>query len=169
MQRSLVFVPTSLEEARQLAGAPFTEPRQAFAVTPDLLAALDFGPDQGEEAERGALVLASVWGLTQWGERCVVVAEVPEADVDRTEQHETGNGGVGLARLDTGSVVSAYADEAGLDLTTAAAASRGLDVDAAWDAPQVQALVTEHHLLWHDASELALLGRESAATSGGGH
>ncbi len=168
MERTLVFVPASRAEARELVTTPFSQPRQAFAVTAELLAALGYGPDQQEDAEYAALVLASVWGLAQWGERCVVVAELPEADVDRSEQHESGNGGVRSAMLSADNVVSVFTDEADVDLTAAAAASKGLDIDAAWEMPQVQDLVTEHDLLWHAADELALLSHQPVAEADGG-
>ena len=46
-----------------------------------------------------------------------------------------------------------FADEPGTDVADAAAISKGLTIDQAWDLPQVQALLQEHDLLWNDVVE----------------
>lgn len=151
MNRQLVFVPVATAELGVLAGEQLAPSRVAYTVTPELLAELGYEPSASEDAEYAALVLASVAGLTTHGVRLVVVAEVDPALVRPGE--DPGNGQVRLDDLPTGSITAWFADEPDADVTAAAAISRGLTIDQAWELDQVQDLLNGHSLLWNDVVE----------------
>lgn len=168
MERQLIFLPVSRADAASLVqGVAFDPPRRAFAATGALLAALGYQPNKDEEAEYAALVLASVWSLARFGERLVVVAEVPEDRVlaAADDDVELDNGAVLVNGLPLGSVIAWFADgpEAGADVAEAVRVSSGLGIDEAWDRPEVQAVVTGHEMLWHAADELHLLRDDNRA------
>ena len=168
MERQLIFLPVSRDDAATLArGAEFDPPRAAFAVTDALLAALGYEPANDEEAEYAALVLASVWSLARFGERLVVVAEVPADRVLAAGEDdvELENGAVVVNGLPPGSVIAWFSDgpEAGADVAEAVRVASGSGIDEAWDRPEVQAVITGHEMLWHAADELHLLRDEKRA------
>lgn len=161
MERQLTFLPVSRAEAASLAsGAAVPGPRPAFAATDALFITQGLAPHDEEEGEYAAMVLASVWGLAHYGERVVLVAELPPGLVAEPDPDdvEADNGGVSVDSVPADAVVSWFDDEpeAADAVRAAAEAARGLSVDEAWDLPPVQALVTGHDLLWHAAGELAL-------------
>jgi len=78
---ALVFVPVSTADRSGVAAGHPLGQRRAHAVTPELMAALEYGPEALEDAEYAAMVLASVTGLSQFGERVVLVADLDEAAV----------------------------------------------------------------------------------------
>lgn len=151
MNRQLVFVPVSESELDCLAGTPLGAGRVAYTVTPELLAELEYGEAEAEDAEYAALVLASVAGLSTHGVRLVVVAEVDKALI--TPGEDLANGQVVLAELPTRAITAWFADEPGTDIADAAAISKGLGIDLSWDLPQVQELLNGHDLLWNDVVE----------------
>lgn len=151
MNRQLVFVPVSEDELRVLGGETLGADRPGYTVTPELLAELGYGESDSEDAEYAALVLASVAGLAAHGIRLVVVAEVDPSLVSAGE--DPANGQVVLAELPTRSITSWFADEPGTDVTDAAAISKDLSIDQAWDLDQVQDLLNHHDLLWNDVVE----------------
>lgn len=156
---TLVFVPTSTEQARALwQGTDLTGPVPAFATTRSLLDALDYSADMAEDAEYAALVLASVDGLCRFGERVVLVAEVSDRKVAENPD-ELDNGGVLLAGLGKAEVQSFFTDAEGTDIADARAAARELTIDQVWETDQVQALLAHSDLLWHSAEELATIGQ----------
>lgn len=151
MKRRLVFIPVASDELGVLAGDPPVADRVAYAVTPELLAELDYDESDMEDAEYAALVLASVAGLATHGVRLVVVAEVDPALV--TPGDDAANGEVLLSQCPPSAMTAWFADEPGVDVADAAAISKGLTIDQAWDLPQVQVLLNEHDLLWNDVVE----------------
>lgn len=134
-----------------LAGRPAVVDRVAYTVTPELLAELEYGQDEMEDAEHAAMVLASVAGLTVHGERLVVVAEVDEAHVKPGA--DPANGQVVLSLCPPSAMTAWFAEEPGADVADAAAISKGLTIDQAWAQPQVQDLLENHDLLWNDKVE----------------
>jgi hypothetical protein len=46
-----------------------------------------------------------------------------------------------------------FSEAPGFDLSAAAAAAQGLDVDTAWGFEEVQGLLHESDLLWNDVEE----------------
>ncbi len=112
------------------------------------MVALGYEPDKVEEAEYAVLVRASVWGLARYGERLVVVAEVPDDRVFPADDDdvELDNGAVRLGALPAGRSSSWFGDEARRRATSSAAAraASGSGIDEAWDKPEVQALITGH-------------------------
>ncbi|MCG6566420.1 hypothetical protein [Tessaracoccus sp. ZS01] len=151
MKRQLVFIPIASDELGMLLGEPAVENRTAYTVTPELLAELEYGDDESEAAEHAAMVLASVAGLAQHGERTIVVAEVDEAAVLPGE--DTANGQVMLAQCPARAMIAWFSEEPGVDVADAAAISKGLTIDQAWGQPQVQELLENHELLWNDKVE----------------
>ena len=149
--KRLVFVPVAASELGALAGDPHLRHRTAYAVTPELLADLGYDQADSEDAEYAALVLASVAALTTYGERLVVVAEVDEQLVGPGD--EPANGQVTLIECPQRAMTAWFADEPGTDVADAAAISKGLRIDDAWDLPQVQHLLNNHDLLWNDVVE----------------
>lgn len=156
MNRQLVFVPIAESELDVLGGTPLGGDRRAYAVTPELLAELGYGPAEAEDAEYAALVLASVAGLAAYGVRLVVVAEVDPALL--TVGADPANGEVVLAELPTGAITSWFTDEPGTDVTDAAASAKGLSIDECWELREVQTLLNGHDLLWNDVVEFRRRG-----------
>ncbi|MFT3886616.1 MAG: hypothetical protein QM713_00390 [Arachnia sp.] len=151
MKRQLVFVPIARSEMGVLGGEIAVADRVAYTVTPELLEELGYGENESEDAEYAALVLASVAALATHGERLVVVAEVDPALVRPGD--DPANGQVVLASCPASAMTAWFADEPGTDIADAAAISKGLGIDEAWDLPQVQALLHDHDLLWNDVVE----------------
>lgn len=151
MKRQLVFLPIAASEMGVLSGEIAVADRVAYTVTPRLLDELGYGENESEDAEYAALVLASVAALTAHGERLVVVAEVDPALVGPGEDPD--NGQIVLTSCPASAITAWFADEPGTDVADAAAISKGLTINQAWDLPQVQALLQEHDLLWNDVVE----------------
>jgi hypothetical protein len=151
VKRQLVFLPIAASEMGVLSGEIAVADRVAYTVTPRLLDELGYGENESEDAEYAALVLASVAALTAHGERLVVVAEVDPALVRPGDDPD--NGQIVLTSCPASAVTAWFADEPGTDVADAAAISKGLTIDQAWDLPQVQALLQEHDLLWNDVVE----------------
>ena len=151
MKRQLVFLPIAASEMGVLSGEIAVADRVAYTVTPRLLDELGYGENESEDAEYAALVLASVAALTTHGERLVVVAEVDPALVEPGDDPD--NGQIVLTSCPASAITAWFADEPGADVADAAAISKGLTIDQAWDLPQVQALLQEHDLLWNDVVE----------------
>lgn len=129
--------------------ALWSGPVQAFTANEALYRALDYGPDMDEEAEYGALVIASVHGLSHFGERFVVTAMVDPAQLGSGE--ETANGGVLVDGLRESQLLAFFTDPQE-DPSAAAEVAKGLSVDEAWELGEVEALLT-HELQWHDIEE----------------
>ena len=151
MKRQLVFLPIAASEMGVLSGEIAVADRVAYTVTPRLLDELGYGENESEDAEYASLVLASVAALTTHGERLVVVAEVDPALVEPGDDPD--NGQIVLASCPASPVTAGFAGVPGADVADAAAISKGLTIDQAWDLPQVQALLQEHDLLWNDVVE----------------
>lgn len=146
---SLVFVPLSAEQLRQWATTgKLAGPITGHAVTDDLKEA--FGVAEGEDAERVALLVASVAGLVETGQRVVAVAESEILLGDGEPEF----GEVLIGDLDYRQVGSLFADEPGLEqVSRASAAVAGLSLSQAWDHPLVADLLGSADLLWHGAGE----------------
>jgi hypothetical protein len=151
----VAFVPMSRDALSALTRAPIPGPVAAFGVTPRLCDTFSLPPTADEEAERTALLIAGLSSLISYGSRMVLVVEATPTDDD---------GGLGecslpgLAWRDV-SAIFAESSEAQTAVTGAAVAVEGLDLDAAWDAEPVQALMSEHDLLWYGPEEVgALIG-----------
>lgn len=151
MQRQLVFIPVAVDELAAIVGSTSLDGRKAHAVTPELLEALGYAPDDVEDAEYAALVLASVAGLARFGHRCVIVADVPAAAVQPGEDPE--NGEVVVAQVPRSSITCWFSEHPDTDVADAAAAAKDLDIDTAWDFQEVQQLLADNELLWNDVVE----------------
>lgn len=151
MSRTLVFVPIAREELDAIVGKRELTQRQAHCVTTDLLDELGYEQGQDEQAEYAAMVLASVASLTRFGERIVLVAEVPSHLVRPAAQ--TINGACQVTAVPLESMTCWFADAPDVDLTSAAAAANGLTIDQAWDLEPVSELIQGHQLLWNDVEE----------------
>ncbi len=152
---SLVFVPVSAADLRAWASSGRLDGSVgAHAVTPGLVEA--FAPVDSDEAERVALLVASVVALGRSGRRLVAVAEAaarprPEGDEDFGE--------VLVDALAYEAVTSLFADERGVDVAPAATAS-ALPLAEAWERPEVRTILAEADLLWYGPGEWATLARE---------
>ena len=147
MDDVLVCIPARRDDPKAL----FAGPVAAITANEALHATLDYSPDRAEEAEYAALVLASVWALTKYGERFVVTAEVAAAQVG--DGDEAGNGGVSVTGLRRDQLVAWFDDQT--DAAAAAGSVQGLSLDEAWEHDSVAA-VLEHELLWHTIDEWAI-------------
>lgn len=125
--------------------------RPAHRVTPELLDELGFEPGQEEDAEYATLVLASVAALAAHGERLVLVAEVDSSLI--TPGDDAVNGECLVSRVPQSAMTCWFSDSDEVDPGDAAAAAKGLDIDVAWEMPEVQALLHGHDLLWNDVEE----------------
>lgn len=145
---SLVFVPLTPQLLAEWAGGAKLGPGlPAIAATEGLCDA--FGVDDAEEAERVALLVASVVGLVAHGQRLVAVTSAvaqPRADGD------PDFGEVSLPATGYHSVSAIFADEPQA-AATAAASVAGLSLAEAWEHPAVTALLSDGDLLWHGAGE----------------
>ncbi len=151
MQRTLVFIPVSRQELSAITGEVELTERTAHTVTPELLDALDYDEHQLEEAEHGAMLLASVAALARYGERLVLVAEVEPGLV--RPGTDRANGECMLAQVPVGAITCWFGDADDVDPSPASAAVRGLGIDEAWESDAVSELVGGHHLLWNDVVE----------------
>lgn len=145
---SLVFVPLTPLLLREWAsGLVMPASLPAYTDTPALRSA--YGITDEEDAERVALLAASVAGLAAYGLRLVAVAEAtpasrPDADPDFGE--------VSVAVGGYGTVSALFVDEAGAAAAAATAAS-GLPLAEAWEHPAVTRLLSDADLLWHGPGE----------------
>lgn len=153
-----MFVPIAPADVPRAASTILAGPVPAYSATRELADAFGYTPDMDEDAEHAALVLASVTGLIRYGRRVVLVADVPPGVVAPGD--DPANGAVTLERLEPRWIVSWFTDEASVDVTGAASAASGLDLDDAWDVAAVQELVASHDLLWHGPAELSAFGED---------
>lgn len=151
MQRQLVFIPVRSSELSAFDGDPAIAHRQAFTVTPDLLDELGYEPSATEDAEYAALVLASVAGLAQFGERAIIVAEVDPGLVAPGE--DSANGECLLLSCPPSAMTAWFCDAPGVSVEAAATAAAGRSIDDAWELPEIQELLESHDLLWNDVAE----------------
>ena len=151
MSKELVFIPIARDELAAIDGSVQLSDRAAHHVTPELLVALGYRVGQEEEAEYAALVIASVAALTRFGERLVLVAEVDDSLIMNGDDLE--NGACILTRVVPEAMSCWFSEAPGVDASTAAVASRGLDIDTAWGFDEVQDLLRESDLLWNDVEE----------------
>lgn len=143
----VVLVPLTRDEWANLVDGHSLGSLGAYAPTASL--GLTFELDDLEEVERAALLVASVASLLRSGER--LVASV-EAAFDVQPGGQLGQ--AHLSGLTFADVTAYFVDgpEAAEAVGAAAGACPGLDLEAAWELPEVQALL-EHDLLWHGPSE----------------
>lgn len=146
-----MFIPIAREELGAIDGSVQLRNRDAHQVTPELLACLGYSPEQQEDAEYAALILASVAALANHGERLVLVAEVDPALV--SQGRDPDNGGCVLAEVPQRSMTCWFSEAPGTDWEAAAAAAKGLDIDTAWGFDEVQELLNNSDLLWNDVEE----------------
>ncbi|MGC3952726.1 MAG: hypothetical protein QM804_00455 [Propionicimonas sp.] len=148
----LVFLPLSggqlhsWAETGRLPGS-----HTGYAVTSAMTGA--FGLTDPEDAEYNALSIASVAGLLAHGERVVAVLDTGYRAGD------DNFGAVELADPGYDRVTALFGEDT--DAAQAAAAAltvRGMTLDQAWEAPVVQALLTDRDLLWYGPAEWRLLG-----------
>ncbi len=114
-------------------------------VAPGLTAADD------EEAEFAALLMAGLWCLQQHGRRLVLTGEVPDQLLAGAE---TENGGITITQLRAADVEAFFSDDDAVPSAELAGLVAGLDLDQAWDLPEIQALHHDHDLMWHSVIEL---------------
>jgi hypothetical protein len=152
---SLLFVPLTAAQLAGWAGGGILPGRlRAHAVTAGLEAA--FEPEDAEEAEHIALLVASITALAATGRRLVAVVDGsfgpdPDGDPDFGE--------VQVGDLPYARVQSLFADEPDVTaLPAAATAAAGKPLSLAWDEPAVTALLEQADLLWHGAGEWQELG-----------
>lgn len=151
MPRRIVFIPVASPELSAFDGDPVIMNRRAYTVTPDLMAELGYEPSATEDAEYAALVLASVAGLAAYGERVVIVADVPPELIAPGE--DSANGECLLTSCPPSAMTSWFCDVPGLDVSAAATAARDCAIDQAWELAEVQELLHAHDLLWNDVAE----------------
>lgn len=151
MAKELIFIPIARSELGAIDGSLSLKQRPAHRVTPELLAALEYSPEQQEDAEYAALVLASVAALAAFGERLVLVAEVEPTLV--TAGEDLSNGACVVEVVRPQAMTCWFSEAPGMDSTGAAAAARGLDIDTAWGFDEVQDLLRGSDLLWNDVEE----------------
>ncbi|MDO5092956.1 MAG: hypothetical protein Q4D79_05965 [Propionibacteriaceae bacterium] len=151
MAKELIFIPIARSELGAIDGSLSLTQRSAHRVTSELLAALEYSPEQQEDAEYAALVLASVAALAAFGERLVLVAEVDSTFI--TPGDDLPNGACIVAKVRPQNMTCWFSEAPGVDSSGAAAAAHGLDIDTAWGFDEVQDLLRESDLLWNDVEE----------------
>ncbi len=149
---SLVFVPVTPQLLADWAGGAVMGPGlPGFAATDGLCEA--FGVTDAEEAERVALLVASVAGLAAHGQRLVAVVS---AAAEPRAGGDPDFGEVSLPATGYRSVSALFADEPGA-AATAAAAVAGVPLAEAWEHPAVTVLLSDVDLLWHGPGEWEVL------------
>lgn len=121
-----------------------------YSATPELRETFDLAPEADDEAERAALIVASVAALSQWGQRRVATASVRPAQL--RPAGDRAHGEVEVRDLSASQVLSWFADDPDVDARAAGRAAAGLDIDEAWSQPEVAELLG-HDLWWHDVAE----------------
>ncbi|GAA3696098.1 hypothetical protein GCM10022204_10070 [Microlunatus aurantiacus] len=150
-----VFVPLTLDAARQLRTVGSARDLVGYAAGPGLRTWLSEARLDDEEADYVALNHAGVAALTldDTAPTRIVLA------VDRDVADGDDLGAVTVAQLDWVAVRSLFADEgaAASAVLAARAAVRGSDLAAALSAPAVEALQESYDLLWYAPDELDAL------------
>lgn len=164
MGRDLVFLPLTPEQAEAIigparGGVVLPGPMDGFAATPELYETFDLGLDEDEDAEHAALLVASVSALCRTGRRVVLVADLMDVAA-APDPAVRANGGVTTGAVPRSRCTAWFADEPEATVVPAAAAAAGLDLDAAWQLPEVQHLLEHHDLLWHGMDEPLATGAE---------
>ncbi|HAM44286.1 MAG TPA: hypothetical protein DCM67_04585 [Propionibacteriaceae bacterium] len=145
---TLVCIPLTSDRLRSWAASgALSGPITGYADTRGLREA--FAVTDAEEAERIAVLVASIAGLACCGRRLVAVAEIEP--VESGEAVEFGE--VTIPGLAYSRVQALFADEPGLNLSVATVAADGLSLEQAWDAPEVTELLSAADLLWHGPAE----------------
>jgi len=152
---TVVLVPLSVDQLSDLRKAPLSGPVNGFAVTAALRDTFGLSPDDDEEADRTALLLAGLRSLMSYGKRLAVVVEATATD-DGDPLGEVTVPGVSWKGV---SAIFADSPDAAAAASAAARAVAGLDLDAAWDTDESHALMTEHDLLWYGPEEVDALIR----------
>ena len=159
MDKEFVCVPVSFNQAQRLASGHDEHDLQVFRVEDQLRDAFGLAHCEDEEADRAAMLLASLWALTRYGRRIVLTAMVdPEL---RGDGEETHNGGAYLETLKRPNVEALFTDEPQANDQVRLIASRGLGhsaLDEIWELAEVQHLLINHELLWYTLDELPTLG-----------
>ena len=149
---TLVCLPLTAEELRQWATTgSIIGPVSGYADTAALREA--FGVADAEEGERIAMLVASIAGLARSGRRLVAVVEIDSPVAGEAQEF----GEVTATSVPYRRVQALFADEPGLNLSVAAAATAGLGLEQAWDAPEVADLLSTADLLWHGPGEWQVL------------
>ncbi|MFT3877854.1 MAG: hypothetical protein QM708_15750 [Propioniciclava sp.] len=145
----LVFVPLSPAELADWASSGVRDVT-GFAATPSFLEAFELPSSDTEDADLTLLEVAGIAGLLAHGVRLVAVCA---ADAVGTEPAEFG--AVTAGRVRWRSVESLFADDSdGAGLAAAAREALGeADLDQAWDADAITALLRNTELLWHGSAE----------------
>ena len=97
MAKEFVCVPVSEDHLRRLAAGEELSELQVFLVNDQLLDSFGLTPADDEEADRAAMLLASLWALSRFGRRLVLTAFVAQDLI--SPGAETANGGATLTRL----------------------------------------------------------------------
>ena len=151
--RVLVCVPVGTEQATLVAtGETVPGPLQVFCANAELLASFGLTAADDEEADFACLLVAGLWGLAHHGRRLVLTAQVDPGRLG--DGAETANGGRVLEALPAERVEAFFADESDAGLGAVAEAVRGLEIDAAWELPEVERMHREDDLMWHSVIEL---------------
>ena len=146
----MVCIPANRELARELLVNGSSEQLAAFAPTQQLYQTFDLAPNQDEDAEFAATLIASVTALTQFGERVVLVAEVTGYVTNPATEE---NGGVFIPGVRPNQIAAWFVDETPEVAQKAAKAATGMSIDEAWEVAEVAELLANHDLCWHDPSE----------------
>lgn len=151
-QSVLVCVPVDDDQAAVIAdGGTLPGPLQGFAPTPALYETFGLTAADDEEADFAALLMAGLWGMQRTGRRLVLTSQYAGA---LAEGDEPDNGGVAIAELRASDVEAFFSDDDAVPIAEVTEAIAGLDLDQAWDLPEVQALHHDHDLMWHSVIEL---------------
>lgn len=149
--QTLVCIPVTDDDLRTLQTSgilPGT--RQAFTANPSLREGFGLSDNtkDDEEAEYAAFLIAGLWGLSKFGQRCIVIAHLPHAAIQPGE--EPGNGGVRVSDVAARDVDAFFTE----DMASPPELSSNSDLDTLWARDDVQQFLGETSMLWHDVSEL---------------
>ncbi len=149
---AFICVAVSRQELADLFDGKTIDSKIGFTPNQALLDAVDIDESGGEEAERAALMMASIYALTRYGERLVMTGTLPRTSLTESAE-ECHNGAVRLASVNLTGMESWFDDELPQLARQAASLTLGDSIDDAWNKPIVQKLMEESDLLWHDITE----------------
>lgn len=154
MAKEFVCVPVSEDHLRRLAAGEELSELQVFLVNDQLLDSFGLTPADDEEADRAAMLLASLWALSRFGRRLVLTAFVAQDLI--SPGAETANGGATLTRLLPRNVEALFADEPEAGQAIERAREQlgpASSLDEIWEQALIQDLLAGHELLWHTLEE----------------
>lgn len=161
----MVFIPVTAQEARGLRSGDPLGRGPAYAASPELRTAFEYGPQAEEDADFAAQVFASLRCLADGRERLVLAVEVGTLP---TGTGERDFGEVERPAVSWRDVRAVFRDDPEAGEGQYARAARGRTLTDLWSDELTHSFLADHDLLWFGPTELdqALAGLRDSPTKG---